>query len=65
MTKDNNGPTEDLLTVAEIAAQMRVSKMTVYRLVQSGAINGLRFGRSYRVSEAAMQQYLETTNPPH
>lgn len=65
MTKINNDPAENLLTVAEIAAQMRVSKMTVYRLVQSGAMSGLRFGRSYRVSEAAMQQYLETANPPH
>jgi excisionase family DNA binding protein len=42
---------------------MRVSKMTVYRLVQSGAIHGIRFGRSYRVPEDAVQQYLDTMNP--
>ncbi|MBG6226509.1 excisionase family DNA binding protein [Arthrobacter sp. CAN_A2] len=65
MTTVNNSPTENLLTVAEIAAQMRVSKMTVYRLVQSGAMNGIRFGRSYRVSEAALQQYLDSANLPH
>ncbi|MBG6185554.1 excisionase family DNA binding protein [Arthrobacter sp. CAN_A214] len=57
--------TTNLLTVAEIAAQMRVSKMTVYRLVQSGAMNGIRFDRSYRVPETAVQQYLQFVNPGH
>ncbi|MBG6185462.1 excisionase family DNA binding protein [Arthrobacter sp. CAN_A214] len=57
--------TTNLLTVAEIAARMRVSRMTVYRLVQSGALNGIRFGRSYRVPETAVQQYLESVNPGH
>ncbi|MBG6185559.1 excisionase family DNA binding protein [Arthrobacter sp. CAN_A214] len=57
--------TTNLLTVAEIAARMRVSRMTVYRLVQSGALEGIRFGRSYRVPETAVQQYLESVNPGH
>ena len=61
----NRPITTNLLTVAEIAAQMRVSKMTVYRLIQSGALEGIRFGRSYRVQEKAMQQYLESVNPGH
>jgi excisionase family DNA binding protein len=46
------------LTVAEVAASMRVSKMTVYRLVQSGTITAVRVGRSYRVPEAAVSDYL-------
>jgi excisionase family DNA binding protein len=61
----NRPITTNLLTVAEIAAQMRVSKMTVYRLIQSGALNGIRFGRSYRVRETAVQQYLQSVNPGH
>lgn len=60
-----NSMTMNLLTVAEIAAQMRVSKMTVYRLVRSGALHGIRFGRSYRVPETAVQQYLESVNVGH
>lgn len=46
------------LTVAEVAAIMRVSKMTVYRLVQSGALPAVRVGRSYRVPEQAVHDYL-------
>jgi excisionase family DNA binding protein len=46
------------LTVAEVAALMRVSKMTVYRLVHSGEIPAVRVGRSFRVPEKAVHDYL-------
>jgi excisionase family DNA binding protein len=46
------------LTVAEVAALMRVSKMTVYRLVHSGDLAAVRVGRSFRVPEQAVQEYL-------
>lgn len=42
------------LTVAEVAELMRVSKMTVYRLVHSGELPAVRFGRSFRVPESAV-----------
>lgn len=42
------------LTVAEVAELMRVSAMTVYRMVQSGELPAVRFGRSYRIPEAAV-----------
>ncbi len=42
------------LTVAEVADLMRVSAMTVYRMVQSGDLPAVRFGRSYRIPEAAV-----------
>jgi excisionase family DNA binding protein len=47
------------LTVAEVAAIMRVSKMTVYRLVHSGELTSVRVGRSFRVPEQAVHQYLK------
>jgi excisionase family DNA binding protein len=46
------------LTVAEVAALMRVSKMTVYRLVHSGELASVRVGRSFRVPERAVHEYL-------
>jgi excisionase family DNA binding protein len=46
------------LTVAEVAALMRVSKMTVYRLVHSGELTAVRVGRSFRVPEKAVHDYL-------
>ena len=46
------------LTVAEVAAIMRVSKMTVYRLVHGGEMAAVRVGRSFRVPEPAVRDYL-------
>ena len=49
------------LTVAEVATLMRVSKMTVYRLVHSGELPAVRVGRSFRVHTKAVHDYLETS----
>ena len=51
------------LTVAEVAAIMRVSKMTVYRLVHSGELPSVRVGRSFRVPERAVNEYLRGAFP--
>jgi excisionase family DNA binding protein len=48
-------------TVAEVASLMRVSKMTVYRLVHSGELPAVRVGRSFRVPESAVHDYLRTS----
>ena len=47
------------LTVAEVASMMRVSKMTVYRLVHSGELPAVRVGRSFRVREDDANEYLQ------
>ncbi|MFC3300329.1 helix-turn-helix domain-containing protein [Arthrobacter agilis] len=46
------------LTVAEVADLMRVSKMTVYRLVHAGDLPAVQFGRSYRVPESSVEEFL-------
>jgi excisionase family DNA binding protein len=45
-------------TVAEVAGVMRVSKMSVYRLIHSGELEAVRFGRSFRVPESAVKSFL-------
>ena len=37
---------------------MRVSKMTVYRLVHGGELPAVRVGRSFRVLEKDVDEYL-------
>src|SRR5713101_2596372 len=48
-----------LLTVAEVASVMRVSRMTVYRLIRRGQLKAIRVGRNYRVREEDLNEYLE------
>ena len=51
-------PAVRFMTVAEVAGIMRVSKMTVYRLVHNGEMAAVRVGRSFRVPEQAVRDYL-------
>jgi excisionase family DNA binding protein len=46
------------VTVAEVAEQLRVSNMTVYRLIQSGQLPSTRVGRSYRIRVEDVDRYL-------
>ncbi len=47
------------MTVAEVAGQLRVSNMTVYRLVNSGQLPAVRIGRGYRIREDDVTRYLD------
>lgn len=47
-----------LLTVVEVAALMRVSNMTVYRLIKGGYLAAIRVGKNYRIRESDVNRYL-------
>jgi excisionase family DNA binding protein len=49
------------LTVAEVAGLLRVSTMTVYRLIKAGSLPAVRVGKSYRVREDDVDRYLAGT----
>ena len=48
----------EFMTVSEVADLMRVSSMTVYRLIKAGEIRAARVGKSYRILESDVDQYL-------
>jgi excisionase family DNA binding protein len=47
-----------LLTVAEVAEALRVSNMTVYRLIKAGELPALRVGKNYRIREPELEAFL-------
>ena len=47
-----------LLTVPELATRLRVSRMTVYRLIADGLLPAYRIGRSYRIDAADADTWL-------
>lgn len=51
--------TPDVLTVGEVAAFMRVSRETVYRLAARGELPGRKIGRIWRFPQDAIQKYVE------
>ena len=50
---------DELLTVAEIAESLRVSTMTVYRLIRTGELPAVRVGRNYRVRRRDLTAFLD------
>ena len=50
---------EPLLTVGEVAELMRVSNMTVYRLIKSGQLAAVRVGKNYRIRRSDVSRYLD------
>ncbi len=46
-------------TAAELAELLRVSKKTIYRLVASGELRGMKVGKSIRFGRKAVEQYLQ------
>jgi excisionase family DNA binding protein len=53
-----------LMTVAEVAAVMRVSNMTVYRLIKNGELPAVRVGRNYRLRGSDLERFLEERSVP-
>lgn len=53
-----NESESSFVTVAEVAGELRVSNMTVYRLIQAGQLPAVRVGRSYRIRAADVDRYL-------
>lgn len=58
-------PAPRFMTVSEVADLMRVSKMTVYRLIHSGEMPAIRVGKSFRVPEAAVGQLINSGLADH
>jgi excisionase family DNA binding protein len=48
-----------LLTVREVADAMRVSTMTVYRLIRAGSLPAIRVGKHFRIRARDLDHYLE------
>ena len=57
-------PRPRFLTVAEVATQMRVSGMTVYRLIHAGTLRAIRVGNSFRIPEDAVEEFINAGSQP-
>jgi excisionase family DNA binding protein len=51
-------PDEEMLTVTDVAIYLRISKMTVYRLIAAGELDSLRVGRTFRIRADDFDTYL-------
>jgi excisionase family DNA binding protein len=52
------GTWPDFLTVPEAAAVLRISKMTVYRMIHRGDLESIRVGRSFRITSQSLSRVV-------
>ena len=53
---------QELLTLAEAAAYLRVHRRTMSRLLQQGVLPGTKIGRQWRVRKADLDALLARTS---
>jgi excisionase family DNA binding protein len=54
--------TDEWMTVDEVAGELRLSKMTIYRMLHVGELpGGNRFGRTFRVHGPTFRAWLANT----
>jgi excisionase family DNA binding protein len=58
INNSNPLPGMKFMTVKEIATEMRLSKMTVYRLIEAKKLPSVRIGSSFRVPQKAVTDYI-------
>ena len=50
------------LTVPEVAKYMRVSKMTVYRLIHDGELDAIQVGRALRIRSDSFHEFMRNAD---
>ena len=70
-TPSMDTPDREVLTVAEVASFLRISRASAYEAIRTGEIPSFKIGRSIRVSRSALLAWIDhqsgkdlTTNSP-
>lgn len=65
------GPVEEapelvqrLMTAREVADALRISPMTVYRMVRCGSLRAFRVGRQLRIPADDVRAYIDSNTTP-
>lgn len=51
--------TDDVMTIDELAAYLKLSKSTLYKLAQEGKVPGQKVGRHWRFRKKSIDQWLD------
>lgn len=46
---------DEILTLEEFAKIMKVSKITIYRMIKNGQIPAVKFGKSWRINQTVIK----------
>ena len=49
-----------LLTIQEVADQLRLSRLTIYRYISAGKLPAYKLGRDFRINQAEVTKFLNS-----
>lgn len=49
---------QELLTIQDAAKRLKVSTVTIWRSLKSGALSGVKIGRIWRIREQDLQRFI-------
>ena len=49
---------DDVLTVSDVAEILYIGRNTVYELLNSGALEGFRIGKTWRIPKVNLEKYI-------
>lgn len=55
-------PDDQVLTIDELSAYLKIAKSTLYKLAQEGRLPGQKIGKHWRFRKASIDRWLEETN---
>ena len=55
---------ENIYTLEEARIKLKTSDSTMRRWVRSGKIKSKKLGRQYRITESALQEFVDEQNKP-
>ena len=50
---------EKFYTVKEVAALLRTTQRTIWKMIDSGELDAFTVGNAYRISERALEDYIQ------
>ena len=51
--------------VSEVAAMLRVSSLTIYKLIHEEKLHAIKIGRAWKVPKKAILSYIRSLNDPN
>ena len=52
-------PSEEILTTGEVSKFLRLSRQTIYKLVERGELPGTKVGQSYKFLKSELIEHLK------
>jgi putative molybdopterin biosynthesis protein len=49
-----------MLTIKDITTKLRVTRFTVYKLINDGVLKAYKIGRQYRVDQADFEAFMKS-----